>query len=205
MVNYNSNSNESQTLAIQALYSLLKAETHLLKALREAAKNSSEIEVNSVLQIIEEVLKTQQAESKKIAEFCENRKKALILAQIEKEGINISSPGLKILIQDANFQNLKDALLEYKEYSSNKKVWNPEGLFYYYLKQKIIYAEVKKAGINLTSDIQDLINNKEVKYSRLKEALSEYKQYSKSHQVNDSADLFYRIVTKKNQGGAALA
>ncbi len=90
MLIVHSNPNESQTLAtIQALYSLLKAETHLLKALLEAAEDSSELEANSVLQIIEEALKTQQAESKAIAEFCENRKKALILAQIEKEGINI--------------------------------------------------------------------------------------------------------------------
>ncbi|MFZ1025704.1 MAG: hypothetical protein WAN66_05740 [Limnoraphis robusta] len=120
---------------IQAIHCLQKAETHLRKALLEAAEDSSEIEANSVLQI-EEALKIQQAASNAIAEFCENRKKALILAQVEKEGINISSRGLKILIQDADFQNLKDALLDYKEYSSNNQVRKPAGLFYTILKDK---------------------------------------------------------------------
>ncbi|ERT05074.1 hypothetical protein M595_4987 [Lyngbya aestuarii BL J] len=132
MFNSNYNPKESQMLEIiQALHCLQKAENHLLKlkALLQAEEDSSEIEANSVPQIIGEALKTQQAKSKKNAEFCENRKKALILAQIEKAGIELT-PGLKSLIKNSDCQNLQNALEIYETVYSNRQVYNSAGLFY---------------------------------------------------------------------------
>ncbi|KKD35248.1 hypothetical protein [Limnoraphis robusta] len=109
----------------------IQAVNDLLKTVTEA---SSQLGANSVLDILKfsgvcETSKTQQPASKAIAETLEQGRKAIMLVQIEKAGIELT-PRLKSLINNSDFPNVQEAIKRYETFYSNRQVGNPAGLFY---------------------------------------------------------------------------